>query len=142
MSRVALSASQKFEKFAVQGNDDECWEWNGYKNPGGYALIRFSKYNIRAHRYAFETYIGPIPEGLVLDHICRNRGCVNPHHVRPMTRVENMLIGTRSNQNKGKTHCIRGHEFTPENTIVSNGKRGCRICKIEYSRRVYRMSRL
>lgn len=89
-----------------------CWEWNGHKDKRlGYA--KFSKrlpghkhsQSFKAHRYAYEQFIGPIPDGKVLDHLCRNRGCVNPYHTEPVTQLENMQRGAW----KIRTHCKHGH---------------------------------
>lgn len=85
--------------------------------------------NKLAHRWAYEQFIGPIPEGLDLDHFaCDNPSCVNPAHVRPTTRRENLLRGnTIPAQERAKTHCLNGHPFAGDNVYVS--RRGCRHCK-------------
>jgi hypothetical protein len=87
-----------------------------------------------AHRIAYELFIGPIPNGLHIDHLCRNRGCVNPVHLEPVTQQENMLRGyAPSAVSHRANRCHRGHEFTPENTYIKhrpNGriKRDCKEC--------------
>lgn len=117
-----------------------CWEWTGQKGPNGYGKIgvgqrsKGEKRTIYTHRLAFESVRGQIPEGMDLDHLCRNRGCCNPDHLEPVTRRENTrrgigpaLLGAL---NGSKTHCKHGHEFTPENTIIRRtGGRRCRTCE-------------
>lgn len=100
---------QKF--WAKVSKSDNCWEWNGSKTTSGYANLNFGqgKYGY-AHRLSYELHYGPIPEDLMVDHICRNRGCVNPDHLRAVTRSQNnQNIGTRQGSNK--TTGIRGVHF-------------------------------
>mgnify|MGYP001608583411 CR=1 FL=1 len=70
---------------------DGCWDWQASKTPGGYGSFRAADRTVCAHRFSYELLVGPIPEGLDLDHLCRNKGCVNPEHLEPVTRRENML---------------------------------------------------
>jgi hypothetical protein len=109
-----------------------CWVWTGAKNALGYGLASKPgiKRQFRAHRVAYELLRGPIPDGLVIDHKCRNPSCVNPDHLEPVTQGENVKRGRAGWQNKIKTHCVNGHEFTAENTITRNGShRDCRACR-------------
>lgn len=125
---------------ASVGND-ACWPWRGTLYTQGYGLIYFAGKNKKAHRVGYEMFNGPVPEGLCLDHLCRNRACVNPAHLEPVTPRENLLRGASfSATNAAKTHCKRGHELIGENvTINRHGHRNCQTCAREWrkSRRAY-----
>lgn len=107
---------------------DSCWEWVATKTPRGYGNFRVASKWKPAHRVAYELIVGPIPEGLQLDHLCCNPGCVNPAHLEPVTGYENHMRWRRGTTRV--THCSHGHEYTPENTRTdSTGRRECRECK-------------
>lgn len=114
---------------------EPCWHWRG-KLKDGYGRIRVHGVITRAHRYAFALYRGPIPDGKVLDHLCRNRACVNPHHLDPVTNLENTMRGENfAALNKAKTACPKGHAYDIENTYVDGrGRRYCRTCARERKR--------
>jgi hypothetical protein len=115
---------------------DDCNVWEGPKDKDGYGLV-FSrairnkyKTNI-AHRVLYMQAFGPIPKGLVIDHICGNKSCVNVCHLRVVDRATNTTENSRSVSavNKAKTHCINGHFFNEENTYYrKGGGRMCRAC--------------
>lgn len=106
----------------------DCWEWAGHRNVDGYGK---SKGRL-AHRVAYELEVGPIPDGLTLDHLCRNRACVRPSHLEPVSLLENIRRSpdTEASKNAAKTHCPQGHAYTEENIgRKSNGARSCRTCQ-------------
>lgn len=128
-----------------------CWVWQGYVR-SGYGIIGVTEGGIpsvrTAHRIAYERLVGPVPEGLDLDHLCHTRDllcpggiacphrrCVNPDHLEPVTRREN---AHRGRGRHGQTHCKWGHEMTPENTMIRTdgawNSRRCRVC-LAWSRR-------
>ena len=110
--------------------DGDCWLWTGFIDRSGYGRSTFGERTLYIHRAAYELLVGPIPVGLTLDHLCRKRSCCNPDHLEPVTNAENMRRGTGPAAiNARKTHCKRGHEFTPENTYRDGGRRVCRTCK-------------
>ena len=126
--------------------ETECWHWHGSINlDNGYGRWQISKQwqanrgsearTIGAHRFIYELLVGPIPEGLTLDHLCRRRDCVNPEHLEPVTERENILRGTSpSALNAQKTHCVNDHAFTPENTYLGKRGRRCRACRRQWMR--------
>jgi hypothetical protein len=124
-----------------------CWLWNGGLNPKGYGQMRRDNRRLQVHRYAYELLVGPIPEGLELDHLCRVRCCVRPDHLEPVTHAENLRRARGTPRRPAeryiptgrpaKTRCKRGHDFTPENTHFTGKQRQCKECKRERSRQWY-----
>lgn len=106
---------------------ETCWLWTGAVDPCGYGRFR-AHVLVSAHRWAYEQFVGRIPDGLELDHACRVRTCVNPAHLEPVTHAENMRRSGPFTPNANKTHCARGHAFTPENTYEYKTRRNCRTC--------------
>lgn len=106
------------------------WIWTGARNGDGrYGIGTVAGHQHNAHRCAWLLFRGPIPDGLVVEHLCRRTLCVNPDHLQVTTQQTNVLRGDApSAVNAAKTHCIRGHEFTPENTVLRNGGRQCATC--------------
>lgn len=117
-------------------NNTECWDWIGSLDKGGYGHFRLHGKIIRAHRFSYEYYIGPIAENLQLDHLCRNRRCTNPKHLEPVSQKENILRGESLQAiNARKSHCKNGHEFSLNNIYLRrSGGRVCKECKKEYEK--------
>lgn len=112
-----------------------CWTWRGAKSPSGYGKYAIARTDYRAHRVSWTLVNGPIPDGLSLDHLCRNKLCVNPAHLEVVTHTVNVLRGeSPTAKNASKTHCHMGHEFTPENTTVNRWNR--RVCRACYAARL------
>lgn len=117
-----------------------CWMWTAYRNPDGYGQFRVGGRTVYAHRFAYELMVGPIPDGLQIDHLCRVRACVNPSHMEPVTPKMNTRRGetgaVRGAQQRAKTHCPQGHPYAGANLYVhKRGDRDCRICMADRSRR-------
>lgn len=119
-----------------------CWLWTAGTSWGGYGKFSLGAREdggAYAHRVAYELEVGPIPDGLVIDHLCRVRLCVRPDHLEPVTNRVNLLRAPRSvsAENHAKTHCVHGHPFDEANTHWSpDGRRVCRACKRETMRRL------
>lgn len=119
--------------------DAGCWRWTDRLNEDGYGRLLISRRTAYAHRIAYELYIGPIPIGLTIDHLCRNRACVNPGHLETVTNAENHArIPAHLRRRLPKTHCKRGHLFNEANTyhFITDGHpaRQCRACKAQLAR--------
>ncbi len=109
-----------------------CIYFTGHINRDGYGTLSRDGRTIKAHRAAYEHFVGPIPEGMELDHLCRNRQCCNVAHLEPVTHDENMRRGAHAI----KTHCIHGHEYTEANTYRTKmGGRRCRSCDAKSAER-------
>lgn len=134
---VSSPAEDRFWKRVREEDADGCWIWIGARSRGGYGSFSSAPgRTASAHRWAYESLRAAIPEGLQLDHLCRNRACVNPWHLEPVTNRVNILRGVGPTAcNAALTHCRKGHEYTPENTIpMPEGGRRCRACRNEYHR--------
>lgn len=107
-----------------------CWEWMGKLTRNGYGKCQFHNKEFYVHRLSYTWVFGEIPSDKVLDHLCRNRKCVNPSHLEVVTSRENVLRGESVfAKRKRQTHCIHGHPLSGSNLIIyKNGTRHCRAC--------------
>lgn len=128
------------DKFIPEPNSG-CWLWTGSIDRDGYGQARHMGVVRRAHRILYEAERGPIPSGLVLDHKCRNPGCVNPDHLQPVTQGENLRRSpvTLNGVNAAKTHCKYGHPF---DAVDSYGRRLCSTCRSEIQARYRERNRV
>lgn len=113
-------------------NEDGCWIWKGYINKHGYSNM---------HRKSYQVFIGDIPPRHDIDHVCRNRACVNPDHLEAVTRLEKVLRSTVGLRKKARTHCTHGHEYSSKNTYIFNGSRQCKACNANRKRTAYHLTR-
>lgn len=120
-----------------------CWVSNRSASDAyGHTGMRVDRRLRPTHCWAYEAWVGPIPDGTELDHLCRVPACCRPSHLDPVTHRENLLRGVgASAQNARKTHCPRSHPLDGDNLYVSNGKRRCRICTLEQNARSAARSR-
>lgn len=111
-----------------------CWVWTGFRERSGYGRFTCAGVRKLAHRWSYELLVGPVPEGLQLDHLCRNRSCVNPAHLEPVTGRTNILRGEcDAADNARKTHCKRGHLLAGNNIYWRSGnRRECATCRRAY----------
>lgn len=136
-----MSEHRRFLSKIQQDDNSGCWLWMATTHKGYGKFAVGSKRdgtnrNVLAHRYAYELWVGPIPEGLVLDHLCRTPGCVNPNHLEPVTVAENTRRGDLWLVSASKTHCPQGHPYDEVNTLWRKGarQRRCRTCHCEQNR--------
>lgn len=113
-------------------NWKDCWNWKGTVSKD-YAVMKLHSRQVRVHRLIYELLVAPIPKGYVVDHVCKNKKCINPNHLQPVTSKENTLRGTSIPAiNSKKTHCKRGHSLEGGNLLKGQGNhRRCKLCKRE-----------
>lgn len=121
------------EKFLSKINTSmakECWDWTGFIDRDGYGKFHIGKLCRFTHRISYEIFIKKIDDGMVIDHICRNRRCCNPDHLREVSVKINSLENSVSitANNNVKTHCINGHELTFDNLYIYGNHRRCKAC--------------
>ncbi len=135
---IPLTPAQIDRFWSKVDKSGECWIWTGWLKHNGYGMFDLQLPDGRwikriAARVAYELCVGPLVEGLTIDHmkeVCSSRACVRPSHLRQITRGANVLAGnTLAAQNKAKTHCVNGHAFTEENIYIPPKRPGRRYCK-------------
>ena len=118
----------------------DCWLWTGLLDRSGYGLATVQRRHRPAHRALYELLVGPVDPVLTMDHLCRNPPCVNPDHLEPVTRGENVRRGMAG---RLKHHCKRGHPLSGRNLLIqSSGRRWCRTCRAAFDRASYQRRRL
>ena len=132
--------------FDAVDTDGDCWEWQLYVHPAGYGMLTRRGKRHYAHRYVWEMMVGPIPEGYDIDHLCRNKACVNPDHLEPVTRKENLRRGVtrqgKPSKIKGFRYemCRRGkgpHRMEDPNLYYNHrGGRQCKACVLDKLQKV------
>lgn len=144
-----IGLMQRLIRHCVIDLDTGCWNWSAAIGNHGYGVIRLRENGksraALAHRVSYEKFIGPFPAGKFSDHLCRNRRCINPYHIEPVTNAENTRRGEAGLKTgelmRNKTHCPKGHPYEGDNLKLSmqgGGKyqhRACRICRAEDCRR-------
>lgn len=133
-----LSIEDKIKARYLINADTQCWEWIACIMNTGYGEFYHEGKKYLAHRFSYELFREPIPNGLVIDHLCRNRKCINPDHLEIVTLEENKRRGMSIPAiNARKDKCKNGHEFTEDNTYHSCGRRRCKICTNERNMQDY-----
>jgi hypothetical protein len=118
----------------VQRLPNGCWQWVGETNKYGYGHFKLAGRVLLAYRFSYAFFKGEVPDGYELSHICRFNSCVNPDHLEPLTHAENRQWDAQGKPHRYnlRTHCSKGHEFTPENTRWNKTGRTCRTCAHDY----------
>lgn len=144
---MAPKARPPIERFMekVRPLDNGCHEWTAYRGENGYGRFYLNGRGALAHRWSYEHFVGPIPDGLVIDHLCRNHACVNPAHLEPVTTAENVNrgVGPQAAAERGRqiTRCPQDHPYTEENTYRNGSSRTCWTCKRERRKAQYEQNR-
>jgi hypothetical protein len=126
----------------IEVDGSGCWIWQRHRTPRGYGYISVNGRMVFVHRLTYTELVGPIPDGLVIDHKCRVTSCCNPLHLRAVTQrvntTENVADTVGWKLNQSKTHCPQGHAYEGRNLVAKRGKRHCRECELARSRDYHR----
>lgn len=135
------------ERFLAKVDKTEtCWLWHGASKASGYGVMRIGPASagmVYVHRFSYELYVGPIPDGLQIDHLCRVRNCVNPSHLEPVTLQVNVMRSDHPIAIRRRTGlCKWGHPITPDNTYLrADGTTECLPCRRERAREYWRRAK-
>ncbi len=136
--RGVCAVKEELQLFLRHVRLSDCIEWIGARTSGGYGKFWSQGKCVPAHRWSYRLLVGEIPKGLELDHLCRNRSCVNPLHLEPVTRTENVRRGVSGIVNAARklaqTSCPSGHPYAGENLKIVGGYRRCRECANQHLR--------
>lgn len=136
MGGCQVKVTNTIDTFMSRISKDEkgCWLWVGTVFPTGYARFNYKGRGFRAHKFAYEHFVGPVPDGLVIDHLCRVRHCVNPHHLEAVTQRVNFERGISPQVSRarltGLTHCKHGHRIDADGAYLYGGMRKCKKCAV------------
>lgn len=129
MRGEARSTTENRIRSKIEVTPSGCWQWLGAKQPAGYGTLWNGVRPEQAHRVSYRHFRCEIPQGFDIDHLCRNRSCVNPDHLRAVPHRENMRVSdTPMGRNAAKLFCKRGHAFEGDNLRIIKGARQCRAC--------------
>lgn len=127
-SRWAPQTLEDRIRNGVEVTESGCWEWRRSILAAGYGCIRVDGKTRTTHSVAYEVFKGRVPEGLEIDHLCRNRACCNPDHMEAVTHSVNVRRGNGPKIKRAITHCPNGHEYTEDNLYRFSGRRACKTC--------------
>lgn len=140
---AARPIEERFWEKVDRRGPDECWPWTASLDGKGYGQIGYAGRIRKAHQISWELQVGPLTPGLVIDHLCFNKACMNTTHMEEVQQGDNARRGrARRTPQRLKTHCVHGHKYTVENTrLLAGGRRACRECERRKAREWARADR-